>query len=101
STELAMRKHSALLGLTLAIAVTTTMPRAWAADPSSFEVMGLRLGMSASEAEAAGEENGFDIVGRDPAPSFKQAVAQRRGQRINGNTYTGVNKIRLVRGDAR
>jgi len=96
-----MRTRPALLGLTLAIAVTTTMPRASAADPSSFEVMGLRLGMNASEAEAAGEENGFDIVGRDLAPSFKQAVAQRRGQRIKGNTYTGVNKIRLVRDDAR
>jgi len=94
-----MRKRSALLGLILAIAITTTMPHAWAADPSSFEVMGLRLGMSTSEVEAAGAENGFAIVGRDPAPSFKQAIAQRRGQRINGNSYTGVNKIRLARDD--
>lgn len=95
-----MRTRSTLLGLSLATAITLTMPHAWAADPSSFEVMGLRLGMSASEVEAAGEENGFDIVGRDLAPSFKQAVAQRRGQPINGNSYTGVNKIRLARDDA-
>lgn len=95
-----MRTRSALLGFILATSITMTMPHAWAADPSSFEVMGLRLGMSASEVEAAGEENGFDIVGRDLAPSFKQAVAQRRGQRINDNSYTGVNKIRLARDDA-
>lgn len=95
-----MRTRPALLGLILATAITTAMPHAWAADPSSFEVLGLRLGMSASEVEAAGEKNGFDIVGRDLAPSFKQAVAQMRGQRINGNSYTGVNKIRLARDDA-
>ena len=57
--------------------------------------------MSVSEIEAAAEKGGFAIVGRDLAPSFDQAVAQRRGQRINGNSYTGVNKIRLVRDDAR
>lgn len=96
-----MRTRSALLGLILAVAVIATMPLAWTADPGIFEVMGLRLGMKASEVEAAGKDNGFAIVGRDLAPSFKQAVAQRRGQRIDGNTYTGVNKIRLVRGDAR
>lgn len=95
-----MRTRSALLSLILATAITTATPHAWAADPSSFEVMGLRLGMSASEVEVAGEENGFDIVGHDLAPSFKQAVAQRRGQRINGNSYTGVNKIKLARDDA-
>lgn len=95
-----MRTRPALFGLSLATAIAVTMPHAWAADPSSFQVMGLRLGMSASEVEAAGGENGFDIVGRDLAPSFKQAVAQRRGQRINGISYTGVNKIRLARDGA-
>lgn len=91
-----------LFGFILAIAFpVAAIPSSRAADPDSFEVMGLRLGMTASEVETVADENGFDIAGRDLAPSFEQAVAQRRGQRIDGNSYSGVNKIRLVRDDAR
>jgi hypothetical protein len=96
--EMTMRSVlvSFLIGTMLTLAATSP----GVADPSTFEIMGLKLGMTASQIETAAEEAGFAVAGRDPGPSFEQVVAQKRGQRVSGAAYTAVNKINLVRDDA-
>ncbi len=96
-----MTMRSVFLGLLFGVAQTLFALGASAADPSTFEVMGLKLGMTVSETQEASKQAGFTITGRDPGPSFEQAVAQKHGKRISGTAYSGVNKINLARDDAR
>lgn len=96
-----MTMRSALLGLLLGMAQAVIATSAWAADPSKFELLELKLGMTVADTEATAQKAGFTVAGRDPGPSFEQAVAQRRGQRVSGGAFEGVNKIKLVRDDAR
>lgn len=93
--------RSVFLGLLFGMVQTLFAPGASAADPSTFEVMGLKLGMTVSETQKVSKQAGFTITGRDPGPSFEQAVAQKHGKRISGTAYSGVNKISLARDDAR
>ena len=96
-----MTMRSAFFALLLGMAEAAVAVTAWAADPSGFELMGLKLGMTVSDTQAAAQKAGFTVAGRNPGPSFEQAVAQRRGERVSGDAFNGVNKIKLVREDAR
>lgn len=93
--------HSFFFGLLVGMIMVCAAPNARAADLINFEVMGLKLGMTVSETEAAAQRSKFTIAGRDRGPSFGQAIAQKRGQRVSGTAYTAVNKLNLVRDDAR
>jgi len=96
-----MAMRSVFLGLLVGMSLVSAVPSTHAADPSYFDVFGLKLGMTASEAESAAQKSGFTVAGRDRGPSFDQAVSHRRGQRVSGGAYTAVNKINLMRNDAR
>lgn len=93
--------RSVFLCLLFGMAQTLFALGASAADPSTFEVMGLKLGMTVSETQKISKQAGFTITGLDPGPSFEEAVAQKHGKRISGTAYSGVNKINLARDDAR
>lgn len=90
-----------VFALMFCLALTHLPTAAVAADPSTFDVMGLKPGMTFDEVQTAAENNGLTISGRDPGPSFEQAVAQRRGQQMNGAVPSEVSKIDLVGDDAR
>ena len=96
-----MTIRSAFFALLLGMAQAAIATSASAVEPSSFELMEFKLGMTVSDTETVAQKAGFTVAGRDPGPSFEQAVAQRRGQRVSGGALKGVTKIKLVREDAR
>lgn len=97
-----MRTRSALLGFIFAIALTVAaIPSARAADPGTFEVMGLRTGMTLAEVQRAVEQQDLGTPKLVRAPSFEQEVALARKERVAATDYKGVQTLRAGNGDRR
>lgn len=69
---------------------------ALAKDVRSWDIVGMRLGMSIGEIEAAAVARGLLEKGRSKAPSFEQAVLIRKGHRIKGIDYNGVKMLKFA-----
>mgnify|MGYP005855427807 CR=1 FL=1 len=82
-----------LLAATLASLMTVVT--VVAGDVNSFDVMGLRIGMTADEVEAVAGSKGLAKSGAFPAPSFEQQVALGNGGRVAANDYAGLQSMTL------
>lgn len=66
-----------------------------AADAGGFDILGIRLGMTAEEVVAQANAKGFDDVKRSPAPSFDQAVALENREQVLPRDYSGVQSMKF------
>jgi hypothetical protein len=66
-----------------------------AADAGDFDILGIRLGMTADEVVMQARARGFDDVKRSPAPSFDQAVALENREQVLPRDYSGVQSMKF------
>lgn len=85
-----LRQLALVVGLALA-----PVTAAYAADAGAFDVMGIRLNMTAEEVTTIASANGFDRIKRSAAPSFDQAVAIENRQQVDFGEYAGTHTLRL------
>ena len=87
-----------LIPIVVSILLLSAVGVAKAADVRSFDVMGMKLGMSVAEIEAAAVASGLVEKGRMKAPSFEQAVALRWKQVVDPKNYRGLRKLEFESG---
>ena len=87
-------KRANLLPLLALVALLSA--GALAKDVRSWDIIGMRLGMSVSEIEAAAAARALLEKGRSKAPSFEQAVLIRKGHRIKGTDYDGMKMLKFA-----
>jgi hypothetical protein len=68
------------------------------ADPGGFDILGVKLGMTAEEVRTVAGANGLTEKRSRPAPSFDQAVALELRKRVAVPDYVGVRKIEFSGG---
>lgn len=66
-----------------------------AVDAGNFDILGIRLGMTADEVVGHARARGFDDVKRSPAPSFDQAVALENREQVLPRDYSGVQSMKF------
>lgn len=97
-----MRTRLALLGFIFAIGLTVAaIPSARAADPGTFELMGMRTGMMLPEVQRAVKQQKLGSPELTRAPSFEQEVALARKEPVKATDYKGVQTLRAGNGDRR
>lgn len=96
-----MMMRSVFLILFFGLAQIIPMRSATATDPNTFEVMGLRAGMTLDQVKQAIEQRELGSPNLLHAPSFEQEVALARKKRIAANEYKGVQTLRAENGDNR
>jgi hypothetical protein len=88
-------------GFAIAVVVASTAARAQrlapAPDPLSFDVAGVKLGMSPDEAKASLAKASYKVTGTSDVPSFDQEVrteaARRQGRSLPSTRGVGVYRI--------
>lgn len=93
-----MAMRSVFLGLLIGMSLASIAAAARAADSSTFDLMGFKLGASPEEIEAVAKSNKLTSVHITRGPSFEQAVQKARRQMVQGRNYAGVQIIR-AKGD--
>lgn len=97
-----MRTRSTLFSLILAIMLpVAAIPNARAADPSTFEAMGVRTGMTLPEVQRAVEQQELGPPELMRAPSFEQEIALARQEPVKAADYKGVQTLRAGNGERR
>lgn len=89
-----MAIRSILFGVILGVAQTLAVAGASEAEPSALEVMGLKLGATAEEIEAAAKESKLADIDITRGPSFEQAVMMAQRNMVPARDYAGVQTIR-------
>lgn len=79
----------------VSLLVLAPVTAAYAADAGAFDVIGIRLNMTAEEVTTIASANGFDRIKRSAAPSFDQAVAIENRQQVDFGEYAGTHTLRL------
>jgi len=90
--------RSIIFGLVLSVLLVTGASGLQAADPSAYEVLGMRPGMTVSQIESALREQKLNSHKVVRAPSFEQAVALARKEPVASGTYGGVQTLRAENG---
>lgn len=96
-----MMMRSVFLILFFGLAHVMPMRSAMATDPNTFEVMGLRAGMTLDQVKQAIEHQELGSPKLLRAPSFEQEVALVRKERIAASQYEGVQTLRAENSDNR
>lgn len=97
-----MTMHPFLLSLLLfPMVLALATPSPGAADPSVFEVMGLRAGMTVDQVKQVVEQQELGPPKLVRAPSFEQEIALARKEHVAANEYKGVQTLRSGDGEKR
>lgn len=89
-----MAIRSILSGVILGVVQTLAVADASAVEPSVFQVMGLKLGATADDIEAAAKKSKLTDVDITRGPSFEQAVMMAQRKMVPARDYAGVQTIR-------
>lgn len=89
-----MTIRSIFLSILVGMMLASIAPAARAGDSDTFAVMGLKLGATVGEIEAAAKSNKLTNVHITRGPSFEQAVEKARHQMVQVRDYAGVQVIR-------
>jgi hypothetical protein len=86
--------RSIAIGIVLSVLLSIGASGLQAADPSAYEVLGMKPGMTMDKIEAALRGQKLDSLKVVRAPSFKQSVALARKEPMASSTYDGVQTLR-------
>lgn len=78
-----------------AVCLLATATPTSAGDVSDFDIMDIRIGMTAKEVEEVAGENRLEKSGTFPAPSFDQQAAIGNGSRVAASDYAGLQSMEL------
>lgn len=84
-----------LISIVVSILLVSAAGTSQAGDVRSFDIMGMKLGMSVAEIEAAAVAEGLLEKGRMKAPSFEQEVLIAKNQTVEARSYKGLQKLKL------
>lgn len=87
-----MSSRRLVLSIIVAAAVVAWRP-ALGTDVSALDILGLRLGMTESEARTAADEAGMNVVDVQGAMTFEQAILFRLGERIMLGDQRSIGQI--------
>lgn len=90
--------RSIVIGLVLSVLLSIDASSLQAADPSAYEVLGMKPGMTMDKIEAALRGQKLDSHKVVRAPSFEQSVALARKEPVASSTYDGVQTLRAENG---
>ena len=83
-----------VIGVVLSLLLPIGASGLQAGDPSAYEVLGMKPGMTMDQIEVALRAQKLDSIKVVRAPSFEQSVALARKEPVTSSTYDGVQTLR-------